>query len=120
MIDCSKTKNYLSERNRMCKSNECEECALGSYLNGKDKACNAFEDCYPDKAIKIVQKWSNEHSKKTYLTDFLDKHPNAPLTNGIPSSLCPYCFGYMTKKEFYKCSKNCQTCWNTLIEESEE
>lgn len=120
MIDCNITKNYIHERKRMCESYSCFECPLSSKKNGTRKTCRVFENCYPDKVIEIVQKWSDEHQQKTYLIDFLDKHPNAPLTNGIPSMLCPYYLGYMTKKEFKECSAHCRKCWNTpVVEESE-
>lgn len=126
MIDCSKTENYFVEKKRMTKTKkygceiDCADCPLSSSNNDINISCSSLETDYPDKAIEIVQKWSNEHPQKTYLTDFLDKHPNAPLTNGIPSGLCPYYLGYMTKKEFDECSTNCQGCWNTPIKESEE
>ena len=125
VIDCSKTENYFVEKRRMTKRQEgvcainCVDCPLSSSNNGTNKTCRAFENCCASKAVEIIQKWSNEHPQKTYLTDFLDKHPNAPLTNGIPSGLCPYYLGYMTKKEFDECSTNCQQCWDTSIEESE-
>ena len=117
MIDCKKTENYLKERKRMCERNQCDECSLGSKSNGTYKTCRVFENDYPSEAMKIVQKWSDEHPQKTYLTDFLDKHPNAPLTNGIPSGFCPYYLGYMTKKEFEECSTHCKKCWNTPVVE---
>lgn len=120
MIDCNITKNYIHERKRMCESYSCFECPLSSKTNGKNKVCRAFENNYPSAAIGLVQKWSDEHPQKTYLTDFLDKHPNAPLTNGIPSGICPYYLGYMAKKEFVECSTNCQKCWNTAIVERKE
>lgn len=116
MIDCKLTTNYFREKRRMCGENDCLECSLSSKLNGKNKSCSVFEMCYPDKTVEIIQRWSNEHPKETYLTDFLDKHPNAPLANGIPSEICPYYLGYMTKKEFNECSTNCQDCWNSPIE----
>lgn len=119
MIDCKKTENYLSERRRMCERTECSECPLGPNLNGTNKFCSDFEQLYTSEAIEIVQKWSNSHPQKTYLTDFLDKYPNVPLANGIPSGICPYYLGYMTKKEFHECSTNCQKCWNTPIEREE-
>lgn len=125
MIDCSKTENYFVEKKRMTKRNKyvckihCADCPLNSLNNGIGISCTSLETDYPDKAMVIVQKWSNEHPQKTYLTDFLDKHPNAPLAkNGYPS-ICPHHLGY-TKEEYINCcSSTCQECWNTPIEESE-
>lgn len=131
MIDCSKTKNYFAEKLRMTKNHKlnsgayicelnCADCPFGITNNGIGIPCSDFEKHYPKKAIAIVQKGSDEHPQKTYLTDFFDKHPNAPLTNGIPSGLCPYYLGYMTKKEFDECFTDCQGCWNTPIVEREK
>lgn len=120
-MDCKITENFLREWHRLCKSKEanyesCATCAL--WFIQSSTGCKACVRQDPQRAIKIVQKWSDEHPQKTILTDFLEKHPNARLTNGIPSSLCPYCFGYMTEKEFHECSKNCQDCWNTPLNEN--
>lgn len=125
MIDCSRTKNYFVEKKRMTKRNkyvctiDCADCPLSSSNNDINISCSSLETDYPDKAIEIVQRWSNEHPQKTYLTDFLDKHPNAPLAkNGYPN-ICPHHLGY-TKEEYINCrSSTCQQCWNTTIEESE-
>ena len=57
----------------------------------------------------------NNYNDKTYLTDFLDKHPNAPLANGIPSGLCPYYLGYMTKKELTVQAENGKRFFQTII-----
>lgn len=120
MIDCNITKNYIHERKRMCESYSCFECPLSSKTNGTKKTCRVFENCYPDKVIEIVQKWSNAHPPKTFLTDLLEKYPDVPLAkNGYPS-ICPHHLGY-TKEDYVNCgSSTCQQCWNTpVVEESE-
>ena len=68
MIDCSKAKNYLSEKNRITKSDEngicrikCINCPLSRYNNGKNMICTALELHQPETAVTIVQQWSNEH-----------------------------------------------------------
>lgn len=50
MIDCSKTKNYLSEKNRMTKAFEsgfckirCEHCPLDKRNSGADVSCMESE-----------------------------------------------------------------------------
>ena len=116
MIDCNITKNYIHERKRMCESYGCFECPLSSKTNGTRKTCRDFENCYPDKVMEIVQKWSDEHQQKTFLTDLLEKYPDVPLAkNGYPS-ICPHHLGY-TKEDYINCgSSTCQQCWNTPIE----
>lgn len=131
MIDCNITSNYFKEKKRMTKTKkyvceiDCDDCPLSSSNNGIDISCASLEANYPNKAIEIVQKWSDGHPQKTFLTDFLEKYPNAPLEeNGTPR-FCPYDLdlGYMTKEDCYMmtkedfddCSQYCKQCWNTSI-----
>ena len=129
MIDCSKTENYFAEKQRMtkrtrhglCQTN-CSDCPLYSENNGISEglSCGCFEMHYPEKAVKAVQKWSNEHPQKTYLTEFLKHYPNAELNPiGVPKGICPYDLGLMNR---YDCRKdrNCVKCWNQIIEDGEE
>ena len=127
MIDCFKTENYLVEKKRMSKTTEsgvckveCTNCLLSSYNNGDGICCTDFEMLYPKKAIEIVQKWSNEHPQKTFLTEFLKNYPNVQLYDtGIPKGICPYHLGLMNKDD---CRKDhyCLGCWNQPIKDCEE
>lgn len=127
MIDCSKTENYFAEKLRMTKrtknglcENKCSNCPLCSNNNGEGLFCPDFEMYYPEKAVKAVQKWSDEHPQKTYLTEFLKHYPNAELNPiGVPKGICPYDLGLMNR---YDCRKdrNCVKCWNQIIEDGEE
>lgn len=124
MIDCSRTENYFIEKSRMtkqqkneiCKLN-CVDCPLNIENNSTGVSCPYFEMRYPEKAIEIVQKWSDEHSQKTFVTEFLKNYPHAVVNgDGIPNSVCPYDLGLMNKHD---CRKTCIECWNQPIEESE-
>lgn len=123
MIDCSKAENYFAEKKRMTKQHKdeicklnCTDCPLNIENNSTGLACPYFEMRYPKKAIGIVQKWSNEHPQKTYLSEFLKKYPNALLNdNGLPKGVCLYNLGLADCKEY----RNCVDCWNQPIEESE-
>lgn len=127
MIDCSKTANYLSEKLRMTKKTKtglcktkCSDCPLCSDNNGKGLSCPTFEMYYPEKAIEVVQKWSDEHPQKTYLSEFLKNYPNAQLRiDGTPKGVCPYYLGLMNKDD---CRKDhyCLGCWNQPIKDGEE
>lgn len=125
MIDCTKTEQYFAEKQRMVKLQtsevceiSCEECPLSSMNNGEDIVCSDFETCYPEKAIAIVQKWSDEHPQKTYLSEFLKHYPNAPLDDdGAPKVVCPSALGLMNIDD---CDDNCIKCWNQPIEVGEE
>lgn len=125
MIDCSKTENYFAEKRRMTKGAKnvlcklgCSNCPLCSINNNKGQSCTAFEMLYPEKVIEIVQKWSDEHQQKTFLTEFLKNYPNAKLDDdGAPKGVCPHTLGLT---DIDDCDDNCVECWNQPIEEGEE
>ena len=128
MIDCSKAENYFAEKQRMTKKHKlnhggyacklnCADCPLSHLNNGSTMLCSDFETLYPEKVIVIVQKWSDEHSQKTFVTEFLKNYPHAVINgDGIPNSVCPYDLGLMNKHD---CRKTCIECWNQPIEESD-
>lgn len=128
-INVNNTLNYTREKDRMCSSyikscNDCleSECPLKVTQNGITITCRRFESLYPKKAISIVQKWSDEHPQKTYLTELLKIFPNTPLNDdGTPEFICPSYLGLMNRGDCRK-DHNCVKCWNQPIpiEESEE
>ena len=126
MIDCSKTENYLAEKKRMTKITStgvckitCANCPLSEKNNGKGRLCVDYEMHYPEKAIAIVQKWSDEHPQKTYLSEFLKNHPNVMLNDDRTPTFCPYRLGLMGA-DYCRKDRNCVKCWNQPIEEGEE
>lgn len=128
MIDCSKTENYFIEKARLIKRAgigvcriKCEDCPLGITNNGMDVLCSEFETLYPEKAIEIIQEWSNAHPPKTYLTELLKIFPNTPLEDDGTPNFCPYRLGLRSKDNCRK-DRNCVKCWNQTIpiEDGEE
>lgn len=118
MIDCMKTENYFAEKKRMAKRAEnglcklgCSNCPLCSGNNNKGLSCTGFEMLYPQQAISIVQRWSNEHPQRTYLTELLKNFPNTPLEDDGTPNFCPYRLGLMSKDNCRK-DRNCVECWN--------
>lgn len=92
--------------------------------NGKGRLCVDYEMHHPEEAISIVQRWSDEHPPKTFLTEFLEKYPNAELDHGVPK-VCLKKLGAVsgcakTKKGDLYIS--CYSCWNQSIpiEDGEE
>lgn len=127
MIDCTKTKNYLAEKQRMTKHKpnagayicelDCLDCPLSHSNNGIGEPCFGLETLYPEKVIAIVQKWSDEHPQKTYLSEFLKNYPNAPLVHDGTPEICLRKLGLTDIKT---CRVGgCVECWNQPIEESE-
>lgn len=124
MIDCSKFENYFAEKRRMTKEQQdgvcklkCTDCPLSSFNNGSSDMipCFAFEKFYPQKAVVIVQKWSDEHPQKTYLSEFLKHYPNAPLVHDGTPEICLRKLGLTDIKT---CRVGgCVECWNQPIEE---
>lgn len=133
MIDCSRTENYFAEKQRMTKRYkmygggyvcklECTDCPLSRSNNdsGDMMSCSDLETIYPERAVAIVQKWSNTHPQKTYLSEFLKHYPNAPLGDGgTPTGICPYELGLMGADDCRK-DGNCVKCWNQAIEDGEK
>lgn len=125
MIDCAKTENYFAEKLRMAKRAEnglcklgCSNCPLCSINNNKGKSCTAFEMLYPEKAIEAVQRWSDEHPQRTYLSEFLKNYPNAPLDDdGSPKGVCPHTLGLA---DIDDCDDNCIKCWNQTVEDGKK
>lgn len=132
MIDCSKTENYFNEKlritkrtkSRICKIN-CRDCPLCSENNDTSESlsCGCLEMYYPEKAVKAVQRWSDEHPPKTYLTELLKTFPNTQLnTNGTPKEMCPHELGLNEIEDCGKTDNACVKCWSQPlpIEDGEE
>lgn len=134
MIDCNITKNYFAEKQRMTKKYKlnggayickfsCADCPLNSLNNGTMMSCSDFEAIYPEKAITFIQKWSDEHPQKTYLTELLKTFPNTQLnTNGTPKEMCPHELGLNEIEDCGKTDNACVKCWSQPlpIEDGEE
>lgn len=127
MIDCSKTENYMHEKARMTKSVvngvchiRCTDCPLSRFNNNEKIVCSELELFHSETAVQIVQRWSDEHPQRTYLTEFLKHYPNTlPDDDGTPKGVCLYALGLINKDD---CDNNCVKCWTQPIpiEDGEE
>lgn len=115
---------FVKERNRMCEKyfvKGCRGCPLEniqgcSYLYLMKKKEKDI--------VSVVENWSEKNPIKTVLQDFLEKYPNAILTNGRVD-FCPLLFGY-SKFDFCINCKNSDSpswffcsydeCWNSPVE----
>ena len=123
-MDCSKTINFLHELKRLCDSRD------GCVADAANKErCPMFGVCddaltricaeYAETAIETVQKWSDEHPKKTYAQDFFEKFPKAPSdSDGTPFVCRKTIYGEVPPKDG-RCDYRgaCKNCWNEPMEE---
>lgn len=123
-MDCSKTINFLSELKRLCDTRD--ECVANA-ANKED--CPMFGICKlthskicakdAEKAIEIVQKWSDEH-QKTYAQDFFEKFPKAQRNwDGVPFVCRKRIYGGIHSATSEGCddTKACYRCWNEPMED---
>lgn len=66
--------------------------------------------------VAYVSNWSIEHPKKTRLQEFLEKYPNAPLTNGDVPRGCCATMGYRDFCNVVGEYTDCIKCWNEPVE----
>ena len=123
-MDCSKTINFLHEFKRLCASRD------GCVADAANKErCPMFGVCddaltricaeYAETAIETVQKWSDEHSRKTYAQDFFEKFPHAQSgSDGTPFVCRKTIYGEVPPKDG-RCDRReaCKNCWNEPMEE---
>ena len=111
---------FIKEKLRMCKSNKyCGDCKLSCQQNEARMDCATYIDNYPEQAVAIVEKWSQEHPQKTMLQDLLEKHPKVMLRDdGTPKFICPGDLGYCEGRYCNEINElDCIACWNRPLEE---
>lgn len=123
-MDCRETKNYLKEKRRMCETIKyCDECpfydveGMDCFVSGATKPINAKE------AIATVQKWSDEHPRKTYARDFFEKFPEAkPDKEGVPRMCRVNCYGGSCQYSAVAGAgpAPCKACWNEEMETADD
>lgn len=118
MIDCTKTENQLTVKLRLCEIG-CYYCPLSFVNNDKKISCEKFETQYHQRAIELIQQWSDEHPSKTYLSELLKVFPNSSLDeNGTPI-FCPHHLEFMSIDNCRN-DGNCIKCWNQSIKNDKE
>ena len=86
---------------------------MSRFNNGEEQFCSNFELKHPERAISIVQQWSNTYQQKTYLTELLKTFPNTQLnTNGTPKEMCPHELGLNEIEDCGKTDNACVKCWS--------
>ena len=123
-MDCSKTINFLHELQRLCDSRDVctvdaankEVCPMLGLCD-----CSITTTCAEDviKAVENLQKWSDEHSQKTYIQDFFEKFLKAQNdSDGTPFVCRKRIYGEVPPK-YERCDgrEDCKNCWNEPMEE---
>ena len=118
-MDCNKTIDFFAELKRLCSLRRTcgaiahdEQCPLHGFCE------ITYSKIYAEDAIKAVenlQKWSDEHPKKTYVQDFFEKFPDAPKDKSAKSEYPDAC-----RNMIYGggCPNiECDECWNEPMEE---
>ena len=118
-MDCSKTIDFFSELKRLCDSRT--SCEAGA--DNKEQ-CPMFEVCDRPltkicaedaiKTVEILQKWSNEHPKKTYAQDFFEKFPKAQSNSDGTPFVCRKRIygGIRSTLEDCDYTGACYRCWS--------
>ena len=123
-MDCNKTINFLHEFKRLCASRD--RCVADAANKERCPMFGICEDALPricaedvKTAIETVQKWSDEHPRKTYAQDFFEKFPKAQSgSDGTPFVCREEIYGGARPK-FEECGYmgTCENCWNEPMEE---
>ena len=103
----------LKEKNRLtsdCKIS-CKDCKLSATKTGI--ACDWLIVKHPEQYVRIIEQWSKDCPRETYLSKLLEVFPDTELgKDGMPARICPSELGL---KDFEFCGQNCIDCWNQSI-----
>ncbi len=112
MADCNDFKTFIKEQNRMCQSLTDPKvlCPLKQGLvSWFCDECEGMSIQEAEFAIRTVQKWSDEHPKKTRQSEFLKMFPNAQLYFDGVLGIEP-CVVDKNFKSEYCISDHCHKC----------
>lgn len=112
---------FIEERNRMCDYytkndviNGCADCPEC------DSACNVVRYVTPE-YVAAVEKWSQEHTRKTRQDVFLEQWPEAELDKSGCLMLCPLTVSAEHRNRDWECATlACSDCrrefWTQEVE----
>lgn len=126
-MDCSKTINFLMAQKRLCSSqvdcqqrNKNDNCPLYAFCN---RSPNNYSVAKVKEAIEAMQKWIDEHPRKTYARDFFEKFPEAkPDKEGVPRMCRANCYGGSCQYSAVSGAgpAPCKACWNEEMEAADD
>lgn len=112
-IDCSVTVNFLKEWRRYCGGRRCGYCDLSEHNECGFPSCQVKD--FPEKAVDVIQKWSDENPVKTRLDDLLEKYPNVEIVDGRPL-FYPVRLGYCKGCDRCNIRGLAKECWNEPVD----
>lgn len=123
-MDCNKTIDFFAEAKRFCDSRPaCEADAANKEQCPLHGFCELpLSEICAKKAIEVLQKWSTEHPKKTYVQDFFEKFPNAPKDKSAKDEYPDACRNLIYGGGCPKIESRidcCYKCWNEPMNDEE-
>ena len=123
-------KRFLEEWKRMCDSlkDACTSCLAVKYCQCYSYIPSSGGGVLDgsmsiDELMSKVERWAEEHPRKTRLDDFKEKYPNAPLDGSGTPNLMPWDLGYCGDTPCYVCEKakgkTSAWCWDQEVQEDE-
>ena len=93
---------------------DCNDCKLSSEQNGTGVSCEDMRRENPEKYVEIIEQWSKDCPKQTYLSKLLEAFPDTELwKDGTPERMCPSMLGL---EDIANCtSVECIKCWDQTI-----
>lgn len=89
---------FLQERNRM-------------FLSGVATPSIGLEDDFdPVMAVEIVEKWSEQHPRRTRKSVFLEQYPEARIFEGGTLCACPVLFSSEYRNAYGGCASPYGSC----------
>lgn len=117
-MDCSKTINFFPELKRLCDSRTActadaankEQCPLHDFC--RQSLIIRAEEIIT--SVENLQKWSDEHPKKTYAQDFFEKFPKAQSNSDGTPFVCRKRIygGIRSTLEDCDYTGACYRCWS--------
>lgn len=110
---------------RMCDSTNCKDCLLNKVTN---KSCligiiKYYEIEKVAEQLEVLRKWAEEHPVKTYEDVFLERFPNARMSDkdGSPTVCRKMVFGGFTAlSDCIDNGNECKKCWNEPYKEEND
>lgn len=100
---------FLSEASRMCgRTKSCAECAANEVCGFTPEFPSDFGKVdQMQKMVKLVEKWAEEHPRKTRQSEFLRAYPNTRMNTDTGTVDIPPCY---IEKGMGVCANNCCDC----------